>query len=189
MEGRKKGKWVGVFALLVLGVLVAGLFAKGRHKERQGMIRTMEDLVGESLDSGLAARLPVGDCSTREGAVLGHLRGWLDGSMREALFYETGALRTDTLAECEQEEIPEGELDAWEEWSLEDIGIRSAYVTRVECMPSVAPTQFVIEVRFVEEDGNVQMERWTSGLVWTNGEWKVDRVEDERMRVEGTGVE
>ena len=158
-------------------LFLAGMLADGACKARRTH-RAMQALVGKRLDSKLAARLPEKDCSTKEGAVLGYLRAILSGSFRDRLFYETGALLADTLAECEQTMMPEKDLDAPWPCPVEDC-FPPARVMRVECLPANAPTQFTL---YLQEEGRPLWERWTRWGAWTNGEGKIDREDEEWVR-------
>ena len=176
----KRNLFLAIGVVVAAHLFLAAMLADGACKARRTH-RAMQALVGKRLDSKLAARLPEKDCSTKEGAVLGYLRAILCGSFRDRMFYETGALLADELAECEQMMMPE-DLDAPWPCPVEDC-FSPARVMRVECLPANAPTQFTLYLQLPEE-GRPHLERWTVWVSWTGGEWKIDREDDEWVREE-----
>lgn len=152
-----------------LACFLAGIAAAGDE------ISSPADLVGAGLTAALAEALPQGDCSTPESTWLGYLRSKINGTLFDALSYETGQAREETLDGRTEADITAAESSRVAK-TPEEMGFASVSVQSLSWTPAVAPTQFIAVIR-TSWDGWSGAEQWTVGLVQTNGVWKVDRDE------------
>lgn len=135
------------------------------------------ELVGRPFTADLADRLPQGDLTTPEAAYLGHLRAELAGTLRDVLFYETGEARAQTLDGRDEASISDAENESAAE-TPQQVGFSSVVITNLTEQPANSPTQFIAHVQSMRGASSIA-ERWTVGLVSSNGLWRIDRDEIE----------
>lgn len=189
-RGRGPGRRQAAAALFVVAACAGLAFGVPRavfrvryDAVRERPIRTVEELVGMDLcdTARVARRLPEGDRSTPEAAMMGRLRAMVAGTFREQLTYETGEAREETLHGGDANDL--GELaaeDLDKRVSLQELGFVQVSVTRVERHDEGENAEFTLHARSVTREGRVCNEWSKTTLVPINGEWKVARDENGR---------